>query len=62
MHQQQKNSSTDAETIIFQSQTIAELNVSQSVKERESRKENTVSHKQTTDQNEPQLEKTRGKP
>ena len=46
----------------FQSQTTAEPNVSRSDKERESRKENTVSNKQITDQNEPQPEKTRGKP
>ena len=40
----------------FQSQKTAEPNVSRSDKERESRKENTVSSKQITDQNEPQPE------
>jgi len=61
IHQQQKKSSTDAETISSLKQQLSQK-VSRSVKERESRKENTVSHKQITDQNEPQSEKTRGKP
>ena len=46
----------------IQSQTTAEPNVPRSVKERESRKENTVSHKPITNQNKSQPEKTRGKP
>ena len=64
IRQQQKNSSTDAETISSLKQQLSRnnRNVPRSVKERESRKENTVSHKPITDQNKSQPEKTRGKP